>query len=81
VTHKLSPTRAYVRKTVHKRWEWTERWGPQLGDTTEWSVRAVDGGAVTIARGSVSIDMSRDVMARVAAAFAEITASTEDGDT
>lgn len=79
--NELTPTKASVRKTVHKRWEWTERWGPQLGDTTAWSVSAVNNGSVTVARENVSISMSREVMARVAAAFAEITASTQSSET
>lgn len=60
--------------TRRRSWAWTEMWGPQLHDITDWTVTTT-GGQITLrragGRGHTEIAMSREVAGNVVDALSE----------
>lgn len=66
--------RREVIATRRQSWKWTEYWGPQITDVTDWSVTTT-GGQIhlhrTSGRGHTEIAMSREVVGNVIEVLSE----------
>jgi len=62
--------RRQTRTTTTRVWEWSHRWGPQLGDQHDWSLSRT-GTRLRLAQGGKSLDMDEVVAERLLQALIE----------